>query len=409
VTVFALVAVILVAAGLAWVLRPLLARHIDGDVAREASNLSVLRDQLRELDSDLAAGVLSADQHREAHAELERRVLEEARGNSGGEASDRVTGTRTAIALAFLIPVAAVLLYLQIGARDAFSPTASAPGGGDHSISQQEMDAMVAKLAERMRANPGDPEGWAILARSYYVLGRFAEAAEAYAKVTELVPADADLLADYADALAMAQGRKLAGKPMEIVRQALKVDPNQWKALALAGTDAFDRKDYRAAVGHWEKLRGVVPPDSDMAQSIDASIAEARQLGGLAAAPKAAAAPAAAGPGRVAGTVSIGAALAAKTDADDTVFIFARPADGPRMPLAIVRKQVKDLPAAFSLDDAMAMSPQAKLSNFSDVVVGARISKSGQAAPQSGDLEGLSAPVKVGASGVAIVIDRVLP
>jgi cytochrome c-type biogenesis protein CcmH len=409
VTVFALVAVILVAAGLAWVLRPLLARHVDGDVAREASNLSVLRDQLRELDSDLAAGVLSADQHREAHAELERRVLEEARGNSGGEASDRVTGTRTAIALAFLIPVAAVLLYLQIGARDAFSPTASAPGGGDHSISQQEMDAMVAKLAERMRANPGDPEGWAILARSYYVLGRFAEAAEAYAKVTELVPADADLLADYADALAMAQGRKLAGKPMEIVRQALKVDPNQWKALALAGTDAFDRKDYRAAVGHWEKLRGVVPPDSDMAQSIDASIAEARQLGGLAAAPKAAAAPAVAGPGRVAGTVSIGAALAAKTDADDTVFIFARPADGPRMPLAIVRKQVKDLPAAFSLDDAMAMSPQAKLSNFSDVVVGARISKSGQAAPQSGDLEGLSAPVKVGASGVAIVIDRVLP
>jgi cytochrome c-type biogenesis protein CcmH len=409
VTVFALVAVILVAAGLAWVLRPLLARRVDGGVAREASNLSILRDQLRELDSDLAAGVLSADQHREAHAELERRVLEEARGSSGGEASDRATGTRTAIALAFLIPVAAVLLYLQIGARDAFSPMANAPGGGDHSVSQQEMDAMVAKLAERMRANPGDPEGWAILARSYYVLGRFAEAAEAYAKVTELVPADADLLADYADALAMAQGRKLAGKPMEIVRQALKVDPNQWKALALAGTDAFDRKDYRAAVGHWEKLRGVVPPDSDMARSIDASIAEARQLGGLAAAPKVAAAPAAAGSGRVAGTVSIGAALAAKADADDTVFIFARPADGPRMPLAIVRKQVKDLPAAFSLDDAMAMTPQAKLSNFSDIVVGARISKSGQAAPQSGDLEGLSAPVKVGASGVAIVIDRVLP
>jgi cytochrome c-type biogenesis protein CcmH len=408
-TTFAIVAVVLVALGLAWVLRPLLARHVDGEVAREASNLSILRDQLRELDAELAAGVLSADQHREAHAELERRVLEEARGGGPREASDRAAGTRTAIALAFLIPVAAVLLYLQIGARDAFSPMASVPGGGDHSISQQEMDAMVAKLAERMRASPGDPEGWAILARSYYVLGRFAEAAEAYSKVTELVPADADLLADYADALAMAQGRKLAGKPMEIVRQALKVDPNQWKALALAGTDAFDRKDYRAAVGHWEKLRGVVPPDSDMAQSIDASIAEARQLGGLAAAPKAAAAPAAAGPGRVAGTVSIGAALAAKADADDTVFIFARPADGPRMPLAIVRKQVKDLPAAFSLDDAMAMTPQAKLSNFSDIVVGARISKSGQAAPQSGDLEGLSAPVKVGASGVAIVIDRVLP
>jgi cytochrome c-type biogenesis protein CcmH len=408
-TTFAMVAVVLVAIGLAWVLRPLLGRRADGDVLREASNLSILRDQLRELDADLAAGIVSAAQHREARAELERRVLDAARGKASGPASDRVAGTRTAIALAFLIPVAAVLLYLQIGDRDAFSPMASGPQGGDHSISQQEMEAMVAKLAERMRANPGDPEGWAILARSYYVLGRFPEASEAYARLTEMVPNDADLLADYADALAMAQGRKLAGKPMEIVQRALKVDPTQWKALALAGTDAFDRKDYRAAVGYWEKLRGVVPPDSDMAASIDSSITEARQLGGLAAAPKPSPAAAPPGPGRVAGTVSLSGALAAKAQPTDTVFIFARPADGPRMPLAIVRKQVKDLPAAFSLDDAMAMTPQAKLSNFSDVVIGARVSKSGSAAPQTGDLEGLSAPVKVGSSGVAIVIDRALP
>jgi cytochrome c-type biogenesis protein CcmH len=408
-TTFAMAAVVLVAIGLAWVLRPLLGRRADGDVLREASNLSILRDQLRELDADLAAGIVSAAQHREARAELERRVLDEARGKASGPASDRVAGTRTAIALAFLIPVAAVLLYLQIGDRDAFSPMASGPQGGDHSISQQEMEAMVAKLAERMRANQGDPEGWAILARSYYVLGRFPEASEAYARLTEMVPNDADLLADYADALAMAQGRKLAGKPMEIVQRALKVDPTQWKALALAGTDAFDRKDYRAAVGYWEKLRGVVPPDSDMAASIDSSITEARQLGGLAAAPKPSPAAAPPGPGRVAGTVSLSGALAAKAQPTDTVFIFARPADGPRMPLAIVRKQVKDLPAAFSLDDAMAMTPQAKLSNFSDVVIGARVSKSGSAAPQTGDLEGLSAPVKVGSSGVAIVIDRALP
>lgn len=404
-TTFAIVAVGLVAGGLAWLLRPLLARPADDDVVREASNLSILRDQLRELDADLAAGVLSADQHREARAELERRVLEEARGGDAGTAADRGAGTRTAIALAFLIPVAAALLYLQIGDRDAFSPMASAPRGGNHDISRQEMDAMVAKLAERMRANPGDSEGWTILARSYYALGRFTEAAEAYAKLTELVPNDADLLADYADALAMAQGRRLAGKPMEIVRRALQADPGQWKALALAGTDAFDRKDYRAAVGYWEKLRGVVPPGSDMAQSIDASIAEARQLAGMA--PEAPVA--GAGPGRVAGTVKLAAGLAAKTDPDDTVFVFARPADGPKMPLAIIRKQVRDLPFSFALDDAMAMTPQMKLSSFSDVVVGARVSRSGGAVPQTGDLEGLSAPVKVGSTGIAIVIDRAVP
>jgi cytochrome c-type biogenesis protein CcmH len=408
-TAFALVAALLVAAGLAWLLRPLLARASGGEVMREASNLSILRDQVRELDADLAAGLLSPEQHREATSELERRVLEEARGAADRGSAERGAGARTAIVLAFVIPVAAGLLYLQLGSRDAFDPAAVAAGGGDHQVSQQEIEAMIGKLAERMKANPGDAQGWAILARSYYVTGRFAEAAEAYGKLVELMPNDADILADYADALAMSQGRKLAGKPMELVQRALKADPNQWKALALAGTDAFDRKDYRAAVGYWERLRTSVPPESDMAQSLESSIAEARELGGMGAAPKPAAPLAAAGGGRVAGTVKLDAALAARADPNDTVFIFARPAEGPKMPLAIVRKQVKDLPLTFALDDAMAMSPQFKLSGFSDVVVGARVSKSGQAAPQSGDLEGLSAPVKVGATGVAIVIDRALP
>jgi len=410
VTVFAAIAGLLVAVGLAWLLRPLLARAGDGDVGREASNLSILRDQLRELDADLEAGILSPDQHREARAELERRVLEEARGASHGAGAVRSAGTRTAIVLAFCIPVAAALLYLQLGSRDAFDPESfAAADGGGQGLSQHEIDGMIEKLAERMKANPGDAQGWGILARSYYVTGRFQQAAEAYAKLVELTPGDADTLADYADALAMAQGRKLAGKPMELVQRALKADPNQWKALALAGTDAFDRKDYRAAVGYWERLRGNVPPDSSMAQSLESSIAEARQLGGMAAAKPAAPVVAAGDGGRIAGTVKLAAGLAAKADPNDTVFVFARPAEGPKMPLAIIRKQVKDLPFTFALDDAMAMTPQMKLSSFSDVVVGARVSKSGQAAPQSGDLEGLSAPVKVGATGVAIVIDRALP
>jgi cytochrome c-type biogenesis protein CcmH len=323
-----------------------------------------------------------------------------------------------------------VLLYLQLGSREAFFPQEAAglpaghpATGGDHSLTQQEVEQMVAKLAERMKQNPADPQGWAILARTYYVMQRFPEAADAYAKLAALVTDDADVLADYADSLAMAQGRKIAGKPLELVHRALKIDPTHWKALAMAGTEAFDRKDYKAAVGYWEKMRGSVPPDSDIAKSIDESIAEARQLGGLksAAAPSgakpapaaqaaSAAAPApGAAPGRVAGTVTLSPSLSAQARPDDAVFIFARPAEGSRMPLAILRRQVKDLPVTFSLDDSLAMSPAAKLSAFTDVVVGARVSRTGTAMPQSGDLEGLSAPVKVGASGIAVVIDKAVP
>ena len=412
-TAFAAIAALLIAAGLVWLLRPLLRRDHGADVRRDASNAAILRDQLAELDADLAGGLLTADQHREARAELERRVLEEARSAGATGTVERGQGTPTAIVLAFVIPVAAALLYLQLGSLDAFSPEAAmAQGGagGEHALTQAQVDEMVAKLAERLKQNPGDAQGWAILARTYYVMRRFPEAADAYGKLVELEPANADVLADYADALAMAQGRTISGRPLELVRQALKIDPTHWKALAMAGTAAFDAKDYRAAVGYWEKMRASVPADSDLGRSIDSSIAEARQLAGMAPAAPAPAGPfAAAGSGRVAGTVKIDASLAAKADPNDTVFIFARPADGPKMPLAILRKQVKDLPVSFTLDDAMAMSPQMKLSTFSDVVIGARVSKSGQAAPQSGDLEGLSAPVKVGATGVAIVIDRALP
>lgn len=404
-TVFAIVAAALVAAGLAWLLRPLLGRTETGDVRRDAANLAILRDQLAELDADLAGGTLSPEQHAEARTELERRVLEEGR-DEGAPGAPQGAAAPTAIALAFAIPVAAALLYLQVGDRDAFSPQVVAHRGAESALSEQDIERMVAQLAERMRAKPDDPQGWAILARSYYVMQRFGEAVEAYAKLAELQPDNAEVLADYADALAMAQGRSIAGKPLELVQRALKIDPGQWKALALAGTEAFDRKDYRGAIAYWERMRGGVPPDSDLAKSIDASIAEARQLAGIAA-PEAL--PAATGAGRVAGTVTLSASLARQAAPDDVVFIFARAADGSKMPLAVLRKQVRDLPAKFSLDDAMAMTPQMKLSSFAEVVVGARVSRSGLAAPQSGDLEGLSKPVKVGASDVAVVIDRALP
>jgi cytochrome c-type biogenesis protein CcmH len=429
---FVLIAAAMVAAALAWVLVPLLKRGRPAAVAREASNVALLRDQLRELDADLATGTMPRDQYDQAKRELEQRVLEESQAIPGGASAPTQSAAWTAAILGSALPIAALLLYLAVGNHDAFAPMAarSAKDGADHEVTPQQVEAMALSLAAKLEKEPGNVDGWVMLARTYYAMNRHAEAARAFDRAVALVPDNADLLADYADSVGAAEGG-LRGKSLELIARALKADPTHWKALALAGTAAFNRKDFQQAVDYWERMKKTVPPDSPIAGSIDASIAEARELGGLKAGPpsggQALAAGAAKGPSSpapapapappaspssvaaIAGTVSLAPALAAKVAPTDVVYIFARAAEGPKMPLAIIRKQVKDLPIPFSLDDSMAMAPNFALSNFSSIVIGARVSKSGSAAPQSGDLEGLSPAVRVGVTGLAVVIDRALP
>lgn len=418
-TTFVLIAAILVAVGLAWLLPPLLRREPSTlAVERAAANLGILKDQLAELEAERARGAVSAEQYAEAKAELERRVLEDVAGQAAAApAPTSRSGRATAVVIALVVPIAAGLIYWQRGDLAAFDPALQQAMGerSPHDMAPGEVERIVEQLAERLKREPDNAEGWITLARTYYVMRRFSEAAQAYETLVKLVPDDPGVLADYADALAMARGRRISGEPMALVKKALAIDPNQWKALAMAGTEAFDRKDYKTAVEYWERLRNAVPAESEIARSIAASIAEARALGGLASAP-APAAPTAKPPvaapttaGSVAGSVDLAPALKAKARPDDVVFIFARAAEGPRMPLAIAKVQVKDLPAKFVLDDAMAMSPNFKLSSFPEVVVGARVSKTGVATPASGDLEGLSKPVKVGTRGITVTIDSVVP
>jgi cytochrome c-type biogenesis protein CcmH len=286
------------------------------------------------------------------------------------------------------------------------------------------MSAMMDKLAARLKDNPGDAAGWAMLARSYGVLGRSTEAVAAYAKALDLSKNDSGLMVDYADALAVKNNRVLAGEPMKLINRALKIDPRNVKALAMAGTDAFDRKDYRGATKLWEQVVEFGGADNLFAQQIQGALAEARKLAGLpasaapasssaaavalgAVAPASAATPSLPN-GSIQGTVTLAAALTREAKPEDTVFIFARAAEGSRMPLAILRKQVKDLPISFNLDDSMAMSPAANLSKAGRVTVGARISKSGNAIPEKGDLAGQSAPVTVGAKGLKIEIKDIV-
>lgn len=390
-------------------------------------NVQTLRRQLQKLQELHDGGALVDAAYVDSKAALERRLLE--RVMSGDTAADTspsarpidsaVRPSRRLLAgLGAAIVAVAAAGYWWTGSprqaglaagparpASAAAPEVDAGPNGAHAVSPEQIADLADKLARRLEERPDDAEGWAMLARSYSVLGRHAEAVPAYEKAVALRGDDAPLLADYADALAVKNQGRLAGEPMKAVARALKLEPDNLKALSLAGTEAFDRKDYAGALAHWEHIVRVGPVDSTLVQQVRGSIAEAREQGGMAASPATtAAAPSAAGGAAVSGSVAIAPALAGRAGPDDTVFVFARAVDGPRMPLAVLRKRFKDLPFDFRLDDSMAMAGTARLSSAARVIVGVRVSKSGDALPAAGDLLGQSGPIALGTTGVRVEV-----
>jgi cytochrome c-type biogenesis protein CcmH len=469
-TVFWLVAACLLVAALLFIVPPLLRKEDAPAIAHTELNVTVYRDQLTELEQDLARGTITQEQFDNARHELERRLLQDATALEQEEETSGLQGSRSgAIALVMLVPLAAITLYQFIGAPYAItgsSPPAEqvARQAAEHPDSGQQIEAMVDQLAARLEDNPDDYEGWMMLARSYQFLKKPAEAARvmkemrvrlnshleqnpddlrgwlilatshrveknhaaaarAYNRVVPAMRANPqmfgeglpDLLADYADTLALANGGQLAGEPMEVINWILELDPRHVRALWLAGTFYNDKEDYTRALEYWRRIKRIVPADSQEANTMAGNIAEAEALiraSGQVVPPDdvgTQTASMASGTVAVSGRVRLSDSLVDQAAPTDTVFIFARAANGPRMPLAIVRKQVGDLPAEFTLDDSMSMMPSASLATFSEVVVGARISKSGNAMPQSGDLQGDSGVIQVGASDLDITIDSVVP
>ena len=396
-TGFLVIAAGLVALALFVVLRPLVFSRKSLSLSHRQANIAIYRDELRELDADLAAGTLPREEYERARLELEARLLDDvARPDAAPATPVRRT---SAWAVGIAVPLVAAAVYLVTGDPAAMLPSRQMPD-------QAQIDAMVARLAAKMREHPEDAEGWKLLGRSYTVMGRFPEAVEAYAKAAERLPRDAQLLADFADALAMARGQTLQGEPEKLVERALEIDPNNLKALALSGSAAYERKAYAKAAEIWSRMLPLVPEGSEDAQAIGQNIAEARKLAGIGEPQKEnKTAAAAAG---VRGVVRLAPELKAQVKADDTLFVFARAAGGPPMPLAVVRGKATDLPLQFSLDDSMAMAQGLKISAFPKVVVTARISKGGAATAQPGDLQGASAPVANDARGVTVTIDTVV-
>jgi cytochrome c-type biogenesis protein CcmH len=408
--VFWSLAALMVLAALAFILVPLLRARPSAAPSVVEANLEVLRGQRREIEADVANGVLPADAKEEALAEL----VDRAQGDLAAPSDAPRTARRPWIAAAVAsvaVPAIAFGMYLAVGTPDAADSRKVGHEGAP--MNQQQIVAMVDSLAKKVRERPDDAQGWALLARSQAALGRFPEAIEAYEHLLKLAPDEPQILADYADALGMAQGRTLTGRPTELVKKALALDPHQPKALALAGTAALDIGDFRQALGYWETLAGDLPPGDDRSR-VEAIIGEVRERATAAGKPLPAAAIAPAGarsaPGAsVTGSVSVVPALAARVDRAATLFVFARAENGPRIPLAVVRATAAALPMQFTLDDSQAMAPSMKLSGAKAVRIEARISRSGNATPQSGDLVGTSGVVKPGTRDVRIVVDKVVP
>lgn len=272
---------------LVFVLPPALQRSAESDSKtedeRRQANIAVYRDQLSELESDLKNGIVSQEQYTQDREEIERRLLEDTKsGTSERKASTTAATARyTAYAIGIAIPLVSVVFYLNVGtpkAIDGPPPTTVQPRTGGGERTQEQIEANVAALAKRLQSNPSDAEGWTMLARSYSSMGKFPESVGAYTKATELTPKNADLWAEFAFATAMASGRNLEGRPMELIDHALKVDPENLKALQLAGTAAFQAKDYKKAIGYWERVLKRVPPGSEVNEAIQGRIDEAKKL-----------------------------------------------------------------------------------------------------------------------------------
>lgn len=369
-----------------------------------AQRREIFRAQFAEIEQDLASGVLDAAQYELAKTELERRMLDEVT-SSPLAATVAKPDRRLAVILVFLVPLTAFWLYVKIGNPEAIvNPTGAAMMDGKP-MTQADVEGLLASLAAKLEKNPDDGAGWVLLGNSYVKIGKYAEAVKAYEQATKKITDNAQLYADYADALAATNDYKLEGLPVELANQALKIDARNIKAKMLLATAAYDRQDYKEAIALWEKIITELPKEAEIIPDIKAAIAKAQSLAGET---KSTSVQKVAVNAGIRGTVRLSPALTKALDANATLFVFARAAQGAPMPIAIVRASAKDLPYQFQLDDTSAIMPSNKLSQADAVVVVARISKSGDAKPISGDLQGMSAVMKPVGENVEIEINEVL-
>ena len=383
------------------------------DLQPAQANRFILRDQLAELDAERSAGAITDDEYTAMKIDIERRALaelESTRTDGSPAWTTRTSHWIVAAAIVIFVPISASLLYWRLGRPDLATSSPMPAPAAEQRGDLADLDAMAQRLRARLDASgQNDGDGWALLARTYVELKRYPQAVTAFERASLLLGNDAQVLADYADAHTMENARQFDKKSLDLIALALKADPANPKALELDASAAYDSGNYKKAVAQWTKLLALVEPGSDHARVIAANISEASARAGtpaplaISAASKLPAATANAG---VQGTVIISSALKARLSPSDTLFVFARAPSVSKAPVAIIRATAKELPFAFNLDDSRTMAAGSKLSALKEVEIVARISRSGTAVPQAGDLEGTVPAVKIGTAGVRIEIVR---
>lgn len=379
--------------------------------------------RLTDLNLERDQGTLSATQHEQMKSELDRDFLMELQAEEPQNAQRTGTsGKGTALLTGLLVIGGSLGWYYKTGQPETIDTVPQHAAGKQAQSELPPLEEMVDKLKERLKAEPQDGQGWALLGRTYSILGEYGKASRAYEVAHGIVGDDPELLANYAENVAINNDYQLEGKATKLLEKALSLDPKQPRALWLGGMAAFQQTDYRIAVERWQALLQQMPADSEdvpaLQQYIEQAYAEMGEppppaINSLAQGP--AANPATppttnAGTHAIKVTVALDAKLTEQVQPSDTLFIFARAVNGPRAPLAVTRVQASDLPMTIELNDSMAMAPQFKLSAFDKVVVGARISKSGSVTPSSGDLQGISEPLDLPyAQMLSLSINTILP
>jgi cytochrome c-type biogenesis protein CcmH len=404
--VLALVMVLVVACALLWVL--LRQREVPTSASQAKANASVYKAQILDLDREHESGHISDAEWQQSRDELSVRLLEDTSAVDDPVAKKEKPALWTAVVLAIALPVSAMGMYMWLGEPEALNPLALK---SNDKVDQQELSKMADNLAKKLEEKPDNLQGWVMLGRTYRTLEKFEASLKAYDRALKLT-ADDDLRIERVEVLAMQRQGNFEGEPWDIILDILQKDPQHYAALLMAGSASYAHEKYADALSYWQKARKPLASDNPDVPGLDEAIASVQQKLGIT--PKAVAAQTAKPtPSNaalsVSGRVTLSANLKGKTQPSDAVFIYATPANGERMPLAIFKTTVANLPLSFTLDDSTAMSPERKLSGAGEVFVKVRVSKSGNAMPQSGDLLGSIGPVKVGAQGLQVEIKDQIP
>ena len=366
------------------------------------ANAKVYRDQILDLDREHDSGHISNEEWQQSRDELSLRLLEDTSAVDDPAAKTEKPAIWTAVVLAVALPLGSMGMYMWVGQPEALNPLALKT---PDQVDPKDLTKMAQTLAEKLQDKPDNLQGWVMLGRTYRTLENFDAALRAYDSALKLSDDD-DLKLERIEVIAMQRQGQFEGEPWNVIREVLQRDPQHFGALLTAGSASYAEGKFADALKYWEQARKPLDANNPDLEGLESAIATVRERLGM---PPAKAAPAATSGLNVTGQVNLSASLKSKASPNDVVFIYATPANGDRMPLAIFKTTVSQLPFNFTLDDSTAMAPDRKLSAAGEVMVKVRVTKSGNAMPQSGDLSGSLGPVKVGAKGLKLEIKDQIP